>query len=147
MAGNTRYIENKLNDDRVIAVNFQPMADGGWVAIHHDITERKKTERALVDSTDALKKSNARFAAALQNMSQGLCMIDAEQRILVANERYRQIYNLSEDLVKPGTTLSRDHRIPRSEAATTTGQIRPNISRRSFAIRPTLKSSAAAASS
>jgi diguanylate cyclase (GGDEF)-like protein len=106
VAGKARYIENKLSDDRTIAVNFEPMADGGWVAIHHDITERKKTEHALVDGADALKKSNARFAAALQNMSQGLCMIDAEQRILVANERYRQIYNLPEDLVKPGTTLS-----------------------------------------
>jgi diguanylate cyclase (GGDEF)-like protein len=30
-------------------------------------------------------------------------MFDAGHRILVANERYRQIYNLPEDLVKPGT--------------------------------------------
>jgi diguanylate cyclase (GGDEF)-like protein/PAS domain S-box-containing protein len=105
VTGKTRNIENILNDGRVIAVNFQPMADGGWVAIHHDITERKNAERALLESAAALKKSNARFAAALQNMSQGLCMFDAEQRIMVANERYRQIYNLPEDLVKPGTTL------------------------------------------
>jgi diguanylate cyclase (GGDEF)-like protein len=98
--------ENELTDGRVVLVNHQPVADGGWVAMHNDITEQKNIERALVDSTEALKKSNARFAAALQNMSQGLCMFDAEQRILVANERYRQIYNLPEDLVKPGTALA-----------------------------------------
>ncbi len=97
--------ENELTDGRVVAVNHQPMANGGWVAIHNDITAHKNIERALVESTEALKKSNARFTAALQNMSQGLCMFDAELRILVANERYRQIYNLPEDLVKPGTTL------------------------------------------
>jgi diguanylate cyclase (GGDEF)-like protein len=103
--GTPYYVENKLSDGRVYAVNHQPMPDGGWVAIHQDVTEQKKTERALVESTEALKNSNARFAAALQNMSQGLCMIDASQKILVANERYRQIYNLTDDLVKPGTTL------------------------------------------
>jgi len=94
--------QNELTDGRVIFVNHQPLPEGGWVAIHNDITEQKNTERALVESTEALKNSNARFAAALQNMSQGLCMFDAGHRILVANERYRQIYNLPEDLVKPG---------------------------------------------
>ncbi len=104
--GKPYYAENELSDGRVYAVTHQPMPDGGWVAIHQDITEHKKTERALVDSTEALKNSNSRFAAALQNMSQGLCMIDPSQKILVANERYRQIYNLPEEMVTPGTTLS-----------------------------------------
>jgi diguanylate cyclase (GGDEF)-like protein len=103
--GNAYYAENELSDGRVYAVSHQPMPNGGWVAIHQDITEHKKTERALLESTDALKSSNARFAAALQNMSHGLCMIDSSQKLLVANERYRQIYNLPEELVQPGTTL------------------------------------------
>ena len=89
--GTPYYAENELSDGRVYAVNHQPMPDGGWVAIHQDVTEQKKTERALVESTEALKNSNAKFGAALQNMSQGLCMIDASEKILVANERYRQI--------------------------------------------------------
>jgi diguanylate cyclase (GGDEF)-like protein/PAS domain S-box-containing protein len=37
----------ELADGRVIAVVNQPMADGGWVATHEDITERKKNEREL----------------------------------------------------------------------------------------------------
>ncbi len=97
--------KNHLTDGRVIFVNHQPMPDGGWVALHHDITTHKNIERALVESSAALTQSNARFAAALQNMSQGLCMFDAEHRILVANDRYRQIYNLPEELVKPGTSF------------------------------------------
>lgn len=103
--GNAYYAENELSDGRVYAVSHQPMPNGGWVAIHQDITEHKKTERALLESTDALKSSNARFVAALQNMSHGLCMIDSSQKLLVANERYRQIYNLPDELVQPGTTL------------------------------------------
>jgi diguanylate cyclase (GGDEF)-like protein/PAS domain S-box-containing protein len=106
VTGNTRGMENKLKDGRIIAVTYALLAEGGWVAIHHDVTEQKRTERALLESAEALKTSNARFTAALANMSQGLCMVDAEHRILVANERYRQIYNLPEDMAKPGTTLA-----------------------------------------
>jgi diguanylate cyclase (GGDEF)-like protein len=104
--GSAYYTVNELSGGRVYAVSHQPTRDGGWVAIHQDVSEHQKIERALVESTEALKNSNARFAAALQNMSQGLCMIDASQKVLVANERYRQIYNLPEALVKPGTTLT-----------------------------------------
>ena len=103
--GNAFSLEIELTNDRVVAVNHQPMPNGGWVTIHNDISRYKDIERALVESTETANKSNARFAAALQNMSQGLCMFDAQHRILVANERYRQIYNLPEDLVKPGTAL------------------------------------------
>jgi hypothetical protein len=38
------YAEYKLHDGRVIAMNLQPMLDGGSVAIHQDITERKHAE-------------------------------------------------------------------------------------------------------
>jgi len=119
------YKENELRDGRVYAVSHQPMPDGGWVAIHQDITEHKTIERALVESTAALKASNARFAAALQNMSQGLCMIDSAQKILVANERYRQIYELPEYLVQPGTPLSQIIEF-RAASGNCDGPVRPD---------------------
>ena len=42
----------------------------------------------------ALKAQNARFEAALGNMSQGLCMIDAEGRLTVANRRFFQLFGI-----------------------------------------------------
>ena len=51
------------------------------------------------------KEQNERFDAALKNMSQGLCLFDAEQRVVIANHRYADIYGLTPDQVKPGTTL------------------------------------------
>ena len=38
-------------------------------------------------------------------MSQGMCLYDAEQRIVFANSRYAEIYGLTPEQVKPGTTL------------------------------------------
>jgi methyl-accepting chemotaxis protein len=43
--------------------------------------------------------------AALNNMSQGLCLFDADRRLAVFNRRYLEIYGLSPDEVKPGVTL------------------------------------------
>jgi methyl-accepting chemotaxis protein len=48
---------------------------------------------------------NRRLLEAIDNMSQGLCMFDAQTRIVVRNVRYLEMYNLSPDIVKPGCTL------------------------------------------
>src|SRR5260221_6272242 len=52
-----------------------------------------------------LHAQNRRLSAALNNMSQGLNMFDAQGRITLLNTRYLQMYKLSADIVKPGCTL------------------------------------------
>jgi diguanylate cyclase (GGDEF)-like protein len=37
----------ELTDGRIIAVSQRPMADGGWVAVHEDITERRRAEAKI----------------------------------------------------------------------------------------------------
>ena len=48
---------------------------------------------------------NRLFDAAISNMSQGMCLYDAQQRIVFANDRYAEIYGLTPEQAKPGTTL------------------------------------------
>jgi diguanylate cyclase (GGDEF)-like protein len=93
------------SDGRVIDIQRTPTPDGGWVATHDDITVRKRGELLLAEKANELKATNLRFDAALNNMSQGLCMFDAEQKVVVSNARYGEIYHLSRDLIKPGTSL------------------------------------------
>jgi len=45
--GNTFVMTVELNDGRIIDVVNYPTKDGGWVAMHEDITERRKAEREL----------------------------------------------------------------------------------------------------
>jgi methyl-accepting chemotaxis protein len=47
----------------------------------------------------------AQMTTALDNMSQGLCMFDAGQRLVLCNRSYLKMYDLSPDVVKPGCTL------------------------------------------
>ena len=95
----------QLNDGRNMLILRQPLTDGGWVATHEDVTEQKRAERLVAEKAAELERINVRFDAALNNMSQGLCMFDAEQRVVVANVRYADLYHLTPDQVKPGTSL------------------------------------------
>jgi diguanylate cyclase (GGDEF)-like protein len=66
--------------------------------------EKAETALAELDRRDAeLTEQNRRFNAALGNMPLGLCMFDQEQRLLVCNDRYIEMYGLSKELSKPGT--------------------------------------------
>jgi diguanylate cyclase (GGDEF)-like protein/PAS domain S-box-containing protein len=47
-----------------------------------------------------------RFDLALNNMSQGLCFFDGDQRLIVCNRRYIDMYDLLPESVGPGTLLS-----------------------------------------
>jgi diguanylate cyclase (GGDEF)-like protein len=40
-------ITRTLADGRAIAIAFEPMPDGGWIAIHEDITERRRSEARI----------------------------------------------------------------------------------------------------
>jgi methyl-accepting chemotaxis protein len=45
------------------------------------------------------------FEAALNNMSEGLCMFDASTRLVLCNERYIEMYRLNPGLARPGALL------------------------------------------
>lgn len=46
-----------------------------------------------------------RFDTALNNMSQGLCFFDGEQRLLICNNKYSEIYGIAAGRICPGVTL------------------------------------------
>ena len=60
---------------------------------------------ALRDREAQLRAQNLRFDAALNNMSHGLLMFDANGRMAICNQRYLELYGLSADIVKPGLSV------------------------------------------
>jgi diguanylate cyclase (GGDEF)-like protein/PAS domain S-box-containing protein len=81
---------------RIIQIVNQPMPDGGWVATHEDITDK-------IEAETAIGKQKEQLDAALGNISQGVCMFDASKRLIICNKQYADIYELTEELTKPGT--------------------------------------------
>ena len=77
----------------------------------HDLTERRAVEmelqrqnKALQEQEEELRSRNLLLDTALMHMSQGLCMYDKDQRVVVCNERYATLYRLTPEDVKPGST-------------------------------------------
>jgi diguanylate cyclase (GGDEF)-like protein len=60
-------------------------------------------ERAEVWSR--LEQANQRFEVVLSNMSQGVCFFDGARNLIMANQRYSEIYNLPPNSIGPGTSL------------------------------------------
>jgi methyl-accepting chemotaxis protein len=56
--------------------------------------------------TRRLQIYNRRARVALDNMAQGLCMFDGNERLVVCNRRYRELYRLTPDIAKPGRSLA-----------------------------------------
>ncbi|RYE09316.1 MAG: EAL domain-containing protein [Hyphomicrobiales bacterium] len=77
----------------------------GWVVTHEDVTEEIASSEIVQKRKRELERQNIRLDAAVNNISQGLCMFDPKGRLVICNAPYARIYNLGEDLVKPGTLL------------------------------------------
>jgi len=63
-----------------------------------DVTARKAAE-------ETIHQQKRQLNSAINNMPQGLCMFDAEGRLVLSNDRYIEMYGLSRDVVKPGCAL------------------------------------------
>jgi len=51
------------------------------------------------------RRNSALLAVVLDNITQGVVMFDAAERLVVCNDRYIEMYGLSRDVVKPGCTF------------------------------------------
>ena len=80
------------------AVLFLALAGVGFVISLLHFNQIRGRESA----SEQLHAQNSRFMAALNNMSQGLCIFDAERRLVVCNSVYARLYSLPDELTRPG---------------------------------------------
>lgn len=82
--------EHTLSNGRVIEKRRNPMPDGGFVSTFFDVTERRKAERALRDS-------ESRMRAILDNAADAVATIGAGGAILSLNPAGQQIFGYVEE--------------------------------------------------
>jgi diguanylate cyclase (GGDEF)-like protein/PAS domain S-box-containing protein len=90
----------RLADGRWLRVSQSATRDGGFIVVCSDISQSKEQKARL-------RETNLRLDAALDNMSQGLCLFDAQNRLEVVNRRFYEIFGLSRDLIEPGADIEK----------------------------------------
>ncbi|CAN7407665.1 putative bifunctional diguanylate cyclase/phosphodiesterase [Devosia sp. LjRoot3] len=65
-----------------------------------------RAQEVLQQKERTLALQNARFDAALDAMSLGLCLLDAHNRVIVCNPRFLAIFGLNTARAKPGTAIA-----------------------------------------
>lgn len=86
---------------RMISTNFRSFVL--LVETHGRLSEEGARARGAEQNATALAE---RFDQALNNMSQGLCFFDEDQRLIVCNKQYLEVYDLDPELVRPGMKLN-----------------------------------------
>ncbi|PAY09516.1 bifunctional diguanylate cyclase/phosphodiesterase [Bradyrhizobium sp. UFLA03-84] len=67
------------------------------------ISQLSLARQQVEASQKELEEQRLRLDTAINHMGEGLCMFDAEKRLVVCNDRYAKMYRLPPELLVPGT--------------------------------------------
>jgi diguanylate cyclase (GGDEF)-like protein len=84
-----------MANGRWLRISRSPTRAEGFIFLCSDISRLKQQESSL-------RQTNLLLDAALENMSQGLCLYDAQNRLEVFNRRFLEIFKLPAECIKPG---------------------------------------------
>jgi len=68
------------------------------------ISQLSQVQRQVEGSQKELQQQKLMLDTAINNMGEGLCMFDAEERLVVCNDRYAEMYQLPPEMLKVGTS-------------------------------------------
>ena len=97
-------LEIRLTDGRWLQIRDRKTSTGGTVSIQADITELKAAE-------EAISEAEGRLSDAIENMSEGIVVYDALDRLVLSNRQFREFYGYSDEDAAPGVTFDELGRI------------------------------------
>jgi PAS domain-containing protein len=93
----------RVHDGRWIEVVSTMLPDGGQTILHLDVTDSERQAAELI-AQSSRRDSEARLARAIDGLSTGVCLYDADDRMALCNAAYRTILALPSG-VGPGSTF------------------------------------------
>jgi PAS domain-containing protein len=97
--GDGQVRENRLSNGQWLQISDHRTRDCGLASIYTDVTELKTREQEA-------QAARERFEVAIEAISTGFALWDAEDRMVVCNSRYRNYFPEMPDKVVPGATFT-----------------------------------------
>ncbi|WP_298825924.1 diguanylate cyclase [uncultured Piscinibacter sp.] len=95
----------QMADGRWRRISEQRLADGSVLAFSIDVSELVEKERALDEARGQAQQAHERLEDAIEALPDGFALFDEDDRLVVCNQRYRDLYQLSAPAIRPGTTF------------------------------------------
>ena len=93
----TRSSTDEMPDGRWLRSEGFPTSDGGIVSVFTDVTESKHHEAELARLAREAELAHARLTDAIEAMGQGFVLYDADDRIVLMNQRVLDMFRSSFD--------------------------------------------------
>lgn len=93
-----------------LSIDIQPVQDeegnlDGFMAVQVDITEQKQQADALRRAAQEAATARAMLETAVEALQDGFVLYDSDDRLVICNTRYREIYALSAPAIVPGASF------------------------------------------
>lgn len=113
-AGNAVQVEvlnqTRTGEEYWLSVDIQPLHDAegalrGFMAVESDVTERRRQADALRETTRDAIAARQSLTAAVEALQDAFVLFDADDQLVICNDRYRSVYAKSAAAIFPGATF------------------------------------------
>ena len=105
-------VKNRCKDGRPVWFDLQisPLYDAlgklsGYFSVQSDVTHHLKRQRDLEEANEAADQARAQLVSAVNALPDGFVIFDAEERLVLCNDRYRDFFAEAGPMLTPGQSV------------------------------------------